>query len=131
MRLIAVFPTSSCIRKSYLRWSQVNLQKKIRYAAACDASCYIHPATCDFLLLAIRPNGSSNLTYTPQNTPNDWLLAKMMFNLNDFWYRQWYHFTATYEVVEIIYEAAIRTLSNDHLVLAILNPSKFLDSCII
>jgi hypothetical protein len=61
-----------------------------------------------------RPNGGSNLTYTPQDTPNDWLLA-------------FGHFAATHEVVEIVYEAAIRTLSDDHPVLAILNRSKFLD----
>jgi arachidonate 15-lipoxygenase (second type) / 8-lipoxygenase (S-type) len=106
--------------------SQARLQKTIRYAAACDAYFYIHPTTSDFLPLAIRPNGGSNLTYTPLDTPNDWLLAKMMFNLNDFWYGQMYHFVATHEVVEIVYEAAIRTLSDNHPVLAILNRSKFL-----
>jgi hypothetical protein len=107
-----------------------NLQKTTRYAAACDAYFYIHPTTGDFLPLAIRSNGSSNLTYTPQDAPNDWLLAKIMFNSNDAQHVALYHFAATHQVVYIVYEAAIRTLSNEHPVLAILNRSKFLDSFI-
>lgn len=90
--------------------SQARLQKTIRYAPACDAYFYIHPTTYDFLPLAIRPNGGSNLAYTPQDTPNDWLLANrllanMMFNLNNFWYGQMYHPAATHEVVKIVYKA--------------------------
>jgi len=43
----------------------------------------------------------------------------MMFHLNEFWYGQWYYLAATHEVVEIVYEAAILSLGDNHLVLAI------------
>jgi hypothetical protein len=108
--------------------SLASLAKTTTYAAACDAYFYIHPKTRDFLPLAIRPNVGSHLIYTPQDPPNDWLLAKMMFNSNDLWFGQWYHFGATHEVVEIVYEAAIRSLSDDHPVLALLSRSKLSNS---
>ncbi|EHK97249.1 putative Epidermis-type lipoxygenase 3 [Glarea lozoyensis 74030] len=44
-----------------------------------------------------------------------------MFNLNDFWHSQFYHFAGTHMVAEIVYEAAYRTLSDSHPVLALLN----------
>jgi hypothetical protein len=106
--------------------AQANLPRTARYAAACDAYFYIDPISLDFLPLAIRPNAGSDLIYTPLDTANDWLLAKIMFNTNDFWYTNWYHFAGTHEVVEIVYEAAIRTLSDDHPVLAILGRSKYI-----
>lgn len=105
--------------------AQANLPRTARYAAACDAYFYIDPISGDFLPLAIRPNAGSDLIYTPLDEVNDWLLAKIMFNINDFWYTDWYHFAGTHEVVEIVYEAAIRTLSDDHPILAILNRSKY------
>jgi hypothetical protein len=106
--------------------AQANLSRTTRYAAAYEAYFYIHPKSGDFLPLAIRPNAGSDLIYTPLDQASDWLLAKIMFNTNDFWYGQWYHFAATHEVIEIIYEAAIRTLSDDHPVLAMLARSKYL-----
>ncbi|KAH8915766.1 putative arachidonate 5-lipoxygenase [Atractiella rhizophila] len=87
-----------------------------RYAGACDAFFYIHPKSGDFLPLAIRPNNGSPLIYTPADPANDWQLAKMLFELNDFWY----HFVATHEVVDLVYEAAVRTLSIDHPVHALM-----------
>jgi arachidonate 15-lipoxygenase (second type)/8-lipoxygenase (S-type) len=103
---------------------QADLESTGRYAAACDAFFYISPKTGDFLPLAVRTNIGSNLIYTPADTANDWLLAKIMFNLNDFWHSQFYHFAATHMVVEIVYEAAYRTLSDNHPVMALLNRRK-------
>ncbi|TVY34757.1 Manganese lipoxygenase [Lachnellula subtilissima] len=99
---------------------QATLESTGRFAAYCDAYFYIHPTSGDFLPLAIRTNTGSNLIYTPADTANDWLLAKMMFNLNDFWQSQWYHLSATHNVLEIIWEAAYRTLSDEHPVMALL-----------
>lgn len=91
------------------------------HAAACDAFFYIHPTTSAFLPLAIRTNIGANLIYTPADTPQDWTLAKMMYNVNDFWFAQWNHLASTHEVVQIGYMAAIRSLSEEHPVLALLN----------
>lgn len=92
-----------------------------KYSAACDAYFYIHPTSGDFLPLAIRTNVGSNLIYTPADTANDWLLAKIMLNVNDFWFAQWQHLASTHEVVQITYMAAIRTLSEQHPVQGLLN----------
>ena len=91
-----------------------------RYAAACDAYFYID-SNGDFLPLAIRPNAGSDLVYTPADSEGDWMLAKIMYNVNDSWFAQWNHLAATHEVVQIAYMAAIRTMSDDHPVLALLN----------
>ena len=100
---------------------QANLTPTTRYSAACDAYFYIDESSGEFLPLAIRTNVGSNLIYTPKDSPNDWLLAKMMYNVNDFWFAQWNHLAGTHEVVQIAYMAAIRTLSEEHPVLAVLN----------
>ncbi len=100
---------------------QKNLAPTERYAAACDAFFYISPSSGDFLPLAIRTNVGSNLIYTPKDVPADWLLAKIMYNVNDFWFAQWNHLASTHEVVQIAYLAAIRALSDEHPVLALLN----------
>lgn len=92
-----------------------------KYAAACDGYFYIDQKSGDFLPLAIRTNVGSNLIYTPADTANDWLLAKLMYNINDVWFSQWNHLAQTHEVVQIIYMAAIRTLSESHPVRAILD----------
>jgi arachidonate 15-lipoxygenase (second type)/8-lipoxygenase (S-type) len=94
------------------------------YSAACDAYFYINPQSGDFLPLAIRTNVGANLIYTPLDSPNDWLLAKMMYNVNDFWFAQWNHLAQTHETLQIIWMAAIRSLSQEHPVYAILNRSK-------
>lgn len=93
----------------------------LRYAASCDAYFYIHPDKGDFLPLAIRTNVGASLIYTPADSFGDWMLAKMMLNANDFWFAQWHHLAQSHEVVQINYMAAIRTLSEEHPVLGLLN----------
>lgn len=61
-----------------------------RYAAASEAYFYIHPKTGDFMPLAIKLNRGSNLIYTPADTTNDWTFAKMAFNMNDLWFREYF-----------------------------------------
>ncbi|KAK9245273.1 lipoxygenase [Lipomyces tetrasporus] len=97
------------------------LEKTERFMAACDAYFYIYPISGDFLPLAIRPNAGGDLIYTPLDSPNDWLLAKMMFNVNDVGFTQLYHFAGTHAVASIVRQAAIRTLSDHHPVLGMLN----------
>lgn len=92
-----------------------------KYSAAVDAYFYIDSKSGDFLPLAIRTNVGSNLIYTPADTANDWLLAKIMYNVNDFWFAQWNHLASTHEVVQIVWMAAIRTLSEQHPVQGLLN----------
>ncbi|KAK3681194.1 hypothetical protein LTR37_020943 [Vermiconidia calcicola] len=104
---------------------QADLPKTSRYGAACDAYFYIEESSGDFLPLAVRTNVGANLIYTPEDSPNDWLLAKIMLNANDFWFAQWMHLAQTHEVVQIAYMAAIRPLSEQHPVLALLNRLMF------
>lgn len=95
-----------------------------KYAPACDAYFYISESSGDLLPLAIRTNVNNSLIYTPADLPNDWLLAKMMFNINDFFMGQFHHLANTHFVTEIVYEAAVRTLSDEHPVLAVLKRRK-------
>lgn len=95
-----------------------------RYAAACSAYFYISPESGDFLPLAIRTNVGSNLVYTPLDKPDDWLLAKMMFNNNDYFFSQIFHLAESHAVAEIVYLAALRTLSARHPVRAFLDRGK-------
>ncbi|EMD01099.1 hypothetical protein BAUCODRAFT_61447 [Baudoinia panamericana UAMH 10762] len=104
---------------------QGELTRTDRYAAACDAYFYIDPSSAKFLPLAIRSNYGANLIYTPADDAADWILAKIVFNVNDFWFAQWNHLAATHEVVQIAYMAAIRTLSEEHPVQAMLNRLMF------
>ncbi|KAJ4390851.1 hypothetical protein N0V93_004450 [Gnomoniopsis smithogilvyi] len=92
-----------------------------RYAPACDAYFYISETSGEFLPLAIRTGVGANLIYTPQDEAADWLLAKMMFSINDSWFVDWFHLASTHEVVQIVWMAAIRTLSVEHPVYALLN----------
>lgn len=86
-----------------------------KYAAACDAYFYIDQSSGNFFLpLAIRTNVGANLIYTPADAPADWMLAKIMYNINDFFFTQVNHLAATHEVIQIVWMAAIRTLSVDH-----------------
>lgn len=94
---------------------------KNMYAAACSALFYIDPNSGDFLPLAIKTNVGSNLVYTPQDSEHDWTLAKIMFNVNDFFYHQTWHLAATHEVIQIIWMAAIRTLGQNHPVYALMD----------
>jgi hypothetical protein len=104
--------------------NQSSLPRKSQYSAACDALFYISPLNGNFLPLAIRTNVGSNLVYTPADEPNDWLLAKMMFNENDFFMGQWDHFARTHFVAEGVYLAALRTLSDQHPVMGLLKRCK-------
>ena len=103
---------------------QKNLPSTGMYSAACDAYFYIDAKSGDFLPLAIRTNVGANLIYTRLDSANDWLLAKMMYNVNDFWFAQWNHLAGTHEVVQIIWMAAIRSISQEHPVFAVLNRRK-------
>ncbi|KAH8651205.1 arachidonate 8-lipoxygenase [Xylariales sp. PMI_506] len=100
---------------------QKDLTPSAQFSAACDGYFYIDTNSGDFLPLAIRTNVGANLVYTPLDSPNDWLLAKMMFNVNDFWFAQWNHLAGTHEVLQIVWQSAIRSLSQEHPVYAILN----------
>jgi hypothetical protein len=97
-----------------------------KYAAACQAYFYIHPQSGDFLPLAIKTNVGSDLTYTPEDSENDWLLAKMLFNINDGFNQEFEHFAASHWVAEIAYLAAIRTLSEEHPIMPIVHRRKYL-----
>jgi arachidonate 15-lipoxygenase (second type)/8-lipoxygenase (S-type) len=102
---------------------QANLEPidKPRYSAAVDAYFYISQTSGDFLPLAIRTNQGGSLIYTPADSPNDWMLAKIMYNVCDIWFAQLEHLPRTHEVVQIVYMAAVRTLSDFHPVKAILD----------
>jgi arachidonate 15-lipoxygenase (second type)/8-lipoxygenase (S-type) len=105
--------------------SQANLTLiEGRYAAASQAYFYIDPKSGDFLPLALKPHPRSDLVYTPLDTANDWLLAKMLFNQNELWFTSWYHLTSTHMVAELVYMAAIRCLSDEHPILALLDRCK-------
>ena len=81
---------------------QAALARTNQTGAACDAYFYIDDSG-DFLPLAIRTNVGSNLVYTPLDDHNDWLLAKMMFNVNDFWFTAWNHLASTHQVRSMLY----------------------------
>ncbi len=66
----------------------------------------------------------SDLIYTPLDSPNDWLLAKILFNSNDLFYCEMFHLVATHDVGEIVYQAALRTLSEDHPIMALMDRRK-------
>lgn len=104
--------------------SQNNLTRTNKSSAACDALFYTH-SNGSFLSLAIRTNFGSNLIYTPLDGPEDWLLAKMMPNVNGFWMGQRYHLANTHEVIETVYQAAVRTFSDSHPILAVLQHRRF------
>lgn len=91
------------------------------YAAYCSAYFYISPLTGDFLPMAIKTNYGSDLIYTPLDSSLDWLLAKIMFNVNDAFHAQLFHVSNSHSVAEIVYESAIRTLSDSHPLLALLD----------
>lgn len=77
-----------------------SIQKKYptnpgRWTAACSAYFYIHPESSDFLPLAIRTNVGADIVYTPLDDENDWLFAKMAFEMNDLFHGQIYHLSNT------------------------------------
>ncbi|KAF1979237.1 Lipoxygenase [Bimuria novae-zelandiae CBS 107.79] len=95
-----------------------------KFAAACDAYFYIAKSG-QFLPLAVRTNVGANLVYTPADDDADWTLAKIMFNINDFFFAQTWHLASTHEVVQIAWMAAIRTLSVDHPIFGLLDRLTF------
>ena len=97
-----------------------------RFTAACTAYFYIHPLSGDLLPLAIKTNVGSDLIYTPLDSDQDWLLAKIMFNVNDLFHGQILHLGSVHAVAEIVHEAALRTLSVKHPVRAYLDNSECL-----
>ncbi|KAI1279171.1 lipoxygenase [Xylaria sp. FL0933] len=95
-----------------------------KYGAGCQAYFYIDKSG-DFLPLAVKPivkgREKSALVYTPKDEPADWLLAKMLFNQNRGYHSTWAHVGQSHSAAEAPYLAAIRSLSNDHPVMGILN----------
>ncbi|KAI0541276.1 lipoxygenase [Xylaria digitata] len=94
------------------------------YGAGCQAYFYIDDAG-DFLPLAIKlivkGREESALVYTPKDIKDEWLFAKMTINANDGWHSTWGHTTQSHSAAEAPYLAAIRSLSENHPVLAVMN----------
>lgn len=97
---------------------------KGRFNAACTAYFFIHPSSGDLLPLAIKTNVGGDLVYTPLDEEQDWLLAKMMFNVNDQFHAQILHLGNSHAVAEIVHEAALRTMSSRHPIRGYLDNSK-------
>ena len=108
---------------SYLS-DYLDVMFKGRYSAACSAYFYLHPTSEEFLPLAIKTNVGANLTYTPLDQLNDWLLAKMMYNANDLFHGQMFHLVNSHAVAEIVHQAALRTMSKLHPLRAYLDRSE-------
>lgn len=105
----------------YRDQAKLQVTTQPRYSAAVDAYFYINQTSGNFLPLAIRTNQGGSVIYTPADSQNDWMLAKIMYNVCDIWFAQWEHLPRTHEVVHIVYMAAIRTLSDSHPVKAVLD----------
>ncbi|GAP92530.1 putative manganese lipoxygenase protein [Rosellinia necatrix] len=93
------------------------------YGAGCQAYFYIDDAG-DFLPLAIKlivkDREDSALVYTPKDIKDEWLFAKMTINANDGWHSTWGHTTLSHASAEAPYLAAIRSLSDNHPVMGLL-----------
>lgn len=61
----------------------------------------------------------ADLVYTPLDEENDWILAKIMFNMNDLFHGQIYHLASSHAVTEIVYLPALRTMSSEHPIMGI------------
>jgi hypothetical protein len=100
-----------------------------KFGAGTRAYFYIDPKSGDFLPLAVQPlvkgRENSALVYTPKDSANDWMLAKMFLNQNDGWHVTWAHITQSHSAAEIPYLAAIRTLSDNHPIMVMLNRSMY------
>lgn len=94
------------------------------YGAGCQAYFYIDDAG-DFLPLAVKlivkGREDSALVYTPKDTIDEWLFAKMTINANDGWHSTWGHTTMSHAAAEAPYLAAIRSLSDNHPIMGILH----------
>ena len=98
-------------------------QAEGRFTAACTAYFFIDPVSGNLLPLAIKTNVGSDLIYTPLDADEDWLLAKIMFNVNDLFHGQILHLANSHAVAEIVHEAALRTMSARHPVRAYMDNS--------
>ncbi|KAI8954332.1 lipoxygenase [Xylaria longipes] len=109
---------------SALKFQNRDLPSSGKYGAGCQAYFYID-LSGDFLPLAVKPivkgREGSALVYTPHDKPADWLLAKMLLNQNDGYHSTWGHVGQSHSAAEAPYLAAIRSLSNNHPVMGILN----------
>jgi len=112
--------TSHILIDSLDKYQEKYTLTRNKFGAFCTALFYIHPTSKEFLPLAIKTNVGSDLVYTPADTVKDWLLAKMMFNVNDFFHAQMFHLTATHDVAEAVHQAALQTMSEEHPVMIIL-----------
>jgi hypothetical protein len=92
-----------------------------KYVAGCQAYFYLDVNVDQFLPLAIKTNVGSDLIYTPMDDDNDWLLAKAMFNQNDLFHGQIFHLANSHAVAEIVHQAALRSMSGSHPILALLD----------
>jgi hypothetical protein len=88
-----------------------------RYTGACTALLFIHPSSGDLMPLAIRLSPDSELVFTPLDSENDWMFAKMAFGMNG----QIFHLATSHEVAEPVHQAAIRTMSGRHPIRAFLD----------
>ncbi|KAI3331577.1 Lipoxygenase [Xylariaceae sp. AK1471] len=99
------------------------------YGAGCQGYFYIDDAG-DFLPLAIKVTvkgrEDSALVYTPKDLPGEWLFAKMTINANDGWHSTWGHTTQSHSAAEAPYLAAIRSLSENHPIMAMLNRIEYI-----
>ncbi|KAI3329410.1 lipoxygenase [Xylariaceae sp. AK1471] len=109
---------------SHLKIRRRDLPASTQYGAGCQAFFFIDQSG-GFLPLAVKPivkgRENSALVYTPNDKPADWLLAKMLLNQNDGYHSTWAHVGQSHSAAEAPYLAAIRSLSNNHPVMGILN----------
>eukprot|EP00271_Cylindrocystis_brebissonii_P004109 TRINITY_DN1554_c0_g2_i1.p1 TRINITY_DN1554_c0_g2~~TRINITY_DN1554_c0_g2_i1.p1 ORF type:complete len:590 (-),score=46.10 TRINITY_DN1554_c0_g2_i1:394-2163(-) len=71
--------------------------------------------------LAIKPDVDSDLVYTPNDAPYDWMLAKMFFGNADGFMLAHYHFADTHLPMGAVHSSALRTMSPSHPVMALLS----------
>ncbi|KAL8650141.1 MAG: hypothetical protein Q9210_004000 [Variospora velana] len=118
-----IIPSISSFQWNGLPSVPFRLDASIQLATLYRSSAYfyISPNTGDFLPLAIKTNVGSDLIYTPLDEPDDWLLAKMLFNNNDYFFGQIFHLAESHAVAEIVYLAALRTMSGRHPIRAFLD----------
>ena len=104
---------------------QANYSHTTLYMAYCEAYFYVHPLSNQFLPLAIKTNAGADLVYTPLDPLNDWLLAKIMFEVNDIFSAAALHLVSTHDLAEIVHLAAMRTLSDSHPIMNVLYRSMY------
>ncbi|KAI0157772.1 lipoxygenase [Xylariaceae sp. FL1272] len=97
------------------------LPRSSNYGAICQAFFYIDPKSGDFLPLAVNAMYSnSSLIYTPEDSPDDWMLGKLLFNQNDNWYITYAHISFSHSASDFAYLTALRSLSESHPLMALI-----------